>query len=126
MSYKETLNNFEQTDDMYGSDMRIQEISQDISAALNDDSLFGQLIANSVGEIIAQSIEKSGLDAFVNDGMDGTKSMVASATHEAILGAVQDTINSQEFTVGLAGKMAEKEVERELNDFHKNDKEPEM
>jgi len=122
MSYKDELNNFEQADGMYGSDMRVQEISQDISAALNDDSLFGQLIANSVGEAIAHTIDKSGLDAFVTD----SKHMIASATHEAILGAVQDTMKSQEFTVGLAGKMAEKEIDRELNDFHKRNNEMEI
>ncbi len=118
MSYKDELNNFEQPDGMYGSDMRVREISQDISAALNDDSVFAELISNSVGEAIAQAIDKSGLDAFVNGSIDGAKAMITNA--------VQDTIESQEFTVGLAGKMAEKEIDRELNDFHKNNNEMEM
>ncbi len=37
--------------------------------------------------------------------------------------AVQDTINSQEFTVGLAERMAEKEVDREMPNLDRDHRE---
>ena len=119
MSYKETLNSFEKADHIYEPETRVEEISHDIEAAISDDSVFGQLIANSVGEAIAQAIDKSGLDAFVND----SKSSAMDSLNNTIHGAVQDTINSQEFTVGLAEKMAEKEVDREMPNLDKDHRE---
>ena len=113
MSYTEQLNQASEV----SYESRAEEISQDVSAAFNDDTIFSELIANSVGEAIAQAIEKSGLDAFVNDSIDGAKSLMAGAVQEAVHGA----INSEKFTVEFAEALAQKEVDRELDDFHRND-----
>ena len=115
MNYRDTLDSLEYPVD------RAHETAQDIREILNDDSIFGELIANSVGEAIARMIDKSGLDNFVNGGIDNAKSMV----NDSLQGAVQGAIKSEKFTTELAEALAVKEVGRDLDDFHKNDKEME-
>ena len=103
MSYKDQL---EKLDHIYESEERADEIARDIHDVLNDGSVFGELIASSVGEALARTIEKSGLDGFVNQGVDEMKSVVAEAVHNAM--------GSDEFTHEFADLMARKEIDREM------------
>ena len=103
MTYKQAL---DKLDHIYEAETRADEISQDIHAVLNDGSVFGELIASSVGEAIAKTIEKTGLDGFVNQGVEEMKHVVSEAVHNAI--------NSDQFTHEFASRVAEKEIDREL------------
>ena len=106
MTYKEAL---DKLDHIYEPELRAEEISQDIHDVFSDGSVLGELIASSVGEALAQAIEKTGLDNFINQGIDEVKFIASEAVHNAI--------NSDQFTHEFASSMAKKEVERELLHF---------
>ena len=105
MSYKEKLNSFSNDNHPYQGEQRSEQISNDIKNAFEDGSVFGELIAASVGEAMSKFIDKSGLDGLVNDSIDGLKSIAS----EAAISAVQ----SEQFTSGLGLNLAQKEVDRE-------------
>jgi len=111
MSYKDTLDNL---DHIYEPELRADVIAQDIHDVFSDGSVFGELIANSVGEAIAQTIDKSGLDAVVNQGVDEMQSIVSEAVHNAI--------NSEQFTHEFASSMARKEIDREMQNLPEENK----
>jgi len=106
MNYKDTLNSFEEPEHIYEPETRAEEISQDIHAALDDGSIFGELIASSVGEAISNVIDKSGLDAYISDNINNLKSSIA----ESITGS----LSNEDFVKDFAETIAQKEVDREL------------
>jgi len=118
MSYKDTLNNFDQADHLHEPETRTEEISQDIHQVLNDGSVFSELIANSVGEGLAKAIEKSGLDSLSSGAVDNMTSTLSEAVHNAI--------NGEQFTHEIAQGLAQKEVDREMQNPHKQNKEMEV
>jgi len=136
MNYQDRLNNLElapeglapqeptsgEPDHIYEPEARSQEISEDIHSAFSDGSLFGELIANSVGEALSKSIDKSGLDAYISDNIDDLKDTVSDA--------IYGSMNSDEFVHKFAETMAQKEVDREMQNLPetatKEDKEMEL
>ena len=116
MSYKEQLN---QTSDHLQNypESRAEEISNDIREVLSDGSAFGELLAIGISEIASKTIDKIGIEKLAEKGIDGFKSIVEEATENAL--------KEPEFSRELGQAMMKKEVDRELDDFHKDDKEME-
>ena len=106
MTYKDKLNSFSNDSLGLHSETRAQEISNDIRSAFGDGTVFGELIANSVGEALAKMIEKSGMDDLVSNGVEGLKNTIGQAASSAF--------KSDEFNDTLSHKMAQAEVDREM------------
>jgi len=85
---------------------RADEISQDIHQVLNDGSVFSELIANSIGEGLTKAIEKSGLNSLSPKAIDNMTSSLSEAVHNAI--------NGEQFTHEIAQSLAQKEIDREI------------
>ena len=112
MSYKEQLN--QTSDDLQNyPDSRAEEISNDIREVLSDGSAFGELLAIGISEIASKTIDKIGIEKLAEKGIDGFKSIVEEATVNAL--------NEPEFSRELGQAMMKREVDRELDDFHKDD-----
>jgi len=116
MSYKEQLNQTLKELQNYPVN-REKEIANDIHDVLSDGSAFGELLAIGISEIASKTIEKIGIEKLAEKGIDGFKSIVEEATSNAL--------KEPEFSRELGQAMMKKEVDRDLDDFHKNDKEME-
>lgn len=95
MSYKDQLHEIAQQQQNDQAN-RVQEITQDVKDVFNDGSVFGQLVADSVGEALGKTI--------------GT---VAAKTEEVIKGAVENALQSDQFTASLGEQLGWKEAERQ-------------
>ena len=105
MSYSDQLNNMQDfANDI--KELRSEEISQDIHNVLNDGTVFGELIANSIGEAVATAIDKSGLDTAVTQAVSDLKSVVSEAANNAI--------KSPEFSQELGSKVADMQTDRDF------------
>ena len=106
MRYINTLNNIRNVDEIYAPEKRAENIALDIREVLSDGTVFGELIANSVGETLAFAIEKSGLDQAVIDGILKIK--------EGFSKGVEDFLKSDEFVAPLSNALATKQMDREM------------
>lgn len=107
MRYINTLNNIRNVDEIYQPEKRAEEIGLDIREVFSDGTLFGELLSNSIGEMIAYTLDKSGIDQAVIDGIVGLKGGFAKS--------VEEFIQSDEFVRPFSEKMAELEASRELS-----------
>ena len=113
MNYKDTLDSFADSESLTTEiplvGERAEEISQDMHNALSDGSVFGELFANSIGEAVAQAIDKSGLDNLANHLVEKAKTYAVDA--------VQEVIGSDKFVDSFSEKMAQAEATRELETY---------
>ena len=115
MDYKEQLKAHSNDNHPYQGEERAQQIADDLRHAFDDGSAFGDYISSTVGAAMAAFIEKSGLDAFVNDKLDDLRLVVNEAVNSAI--------TNDEFTSGLGLNLAQKEVSREMASWQKDQQE---
>lgn len=103
MGYKDQLNTMS-NDNAIQEDRGLQ-ISQDIRDVLNDNTVFGELVAASVGEAAARAIDKWGIDSITEKGIEGIKAVANYAVTEAL--------RSEEFSSRLGDELGWKDTQRE-------------
>ena len=106
MRYINTLNNLRTVEEIYSPEQRAENIALDIREVLSDGTVFGELIANSVGETLAFVLDKSGIDQAIIDGIVKLKEVFAKD--------IENVLKSDEFVTPLSNALATKQMGREM------------